>query len=180
MQTMRFGLAAVAIAGLALAGCGKADDGPKTMEEAKQEAAKLDRPKPGQYTQSMKITKFEMADAPPEMAKQMQATLGQQQATSFCLTDQMADEGYQEMFREVSRDGQCKYDRFNVSGGTLDAVMKCDSPAEGQGTIKLNGKVSSEGSDITVEIDSTNSESTLGRTVIGMKMSTKRTGDCPK
>ena len=34
-------------------------------------------------------------------------------------------------------------------------------------------------SDIAVEIDSTNPASPMGRSVIGMKMVSKRTGDCP-
>ncbi len=57
-MAIRTGTAALALGMLALAGCNQADKGPKTMEEAKQEAAELERPEPGQYTQSMKVTKF--------------------------------------------------------------------------------------------------------------------------
>lgn len=180
MKMTKAGLAALAITGLALTGCGKTDDGPKTIEEAKQEAAKLDRPKPGQYTQTLKITKFEVPGAPPEMAKQMQTTLGQQQNTSFCLTEQMADQGFQDMFREIGKDGQCKYERFNAAGGKLDAELKCESPAEGKGTIKIAGDVSAEGSDVAVEIDTVNPASPMGHTIIAMQMVSNRIGDCAK
>lgn len=46
-------LAAATFAVLSLSVCGESDISPKSMEEAKEEAAKLDRPKPGQYKQTM-------------------------------------------------------------------------------------------------------------------------------
>ena len=60
-------LAVLAVLPLALTACDSADKGPKTLEQAKKEAAKLDRPEPGQYRQSTKITKFDVPGAPPEM-----------------------------------------------------------------------------------------------------------------
>ena len=41
---LRTGTAAIAFAALALASWNQADKGPKTMEEAQKEAAKLERP----------------------------------------------------------------------------------------------------------------------------------------
>jgi hypothetical protein len=178
VMAIRTGTAALALGMLALAGCNQADKGPKTMEEAKQEAAELERPEPGQYTQSMKVTKFEMPGAPPEMAAQMKAALGQAQATEFCLTKEMSDKGFEEMFREIGKGGECKYQRFDVSGGKLDALLECESKTEGKGTIKMAGTVGSEGSDVTVEIDTKNPASPMGNTVIGMQMISKCTGDC--
>lgn len=178
-MTMNKGVVALAFGALVLAGCNQAYKGPKTMEEAQKEAAKLERPKPGQYTQTMKVTKFEMPGAPPEMAAQMKATLGQAQATDFCLTQEMSDKGFEEMFREIGKGGECKYQRFDVSGGKLDALLECESKTEGKGTIKMAGTVGSEGSDVTVEIDTKNPASPMGNTLIGMQMVSKRTGDCP-
>jgi len=179
MGMNRNGVAALALAALALTGCGKADDGPKTVEQAQQEATKLDRPEPGQYSQTMEVVKFEMPGAPPEMAKQMQTALGQRQNSVFCLTDKMAEEGFQNMFREIGKDGQCKYQRFSVAGGKLDAELACQSATEGKGTIKLAGTVGADGSDVTVEVDTTNPASPMGHTVIGMHLVSKRIGDCP-
>lgn len=170
---------ALACGALALSACGQSDSGPKTMEQAQQEAAKLDRPAPGQYAQTMTISRFELPDAPPEMAQQMKAMLGQDQKTEFCLTAEEAEKGFQDMFQEVGKDGECKYERFDVSGGRLDAVLQCQSEAEGKGTIKLTGNVTSQGSQVEVEMDMTSPASPMGRTLIGMKMETRRIGDCP-
>jgi len=180
---LRTGTAAMAFAALvavgALAGCNQADKGPKTMEEARKEAAKLERPEPGQYTQTMKVTKFEVPNAPPEMAKQMQAAMGEAQTTTFCLTKEMSDKGFQQMFNELGKDGECKYERFNVAGGRLDALLQCESKAEGKGTITMTGTVGSQGSDVSVEIKTVNPASPMGNSTIAMQMVSKRTGDCP-
>lgn len=178
-MVLRMEIAVIGFAALALAGCNQADKGPKTMEQAQKEAAKLERPQPGQYTQTVKVTKFEIPNAPPETAKQMQAAMGEAQTTSFCLTREMSDKGFEEMFREVSKNGDCKYQRFNVSGGRLDALLECASKTEGKGTITMAGTVTSQGSDVTVEIDTVNPASPMGSSTIGMNMVSKRTGDCP-
>lgn len=171
--------AAIALASLALAGCNQAEKGPKTMEEAQKEASKLERPEPGQYTQTMKITKFEIPGAPPEAVAQMKTAMGQQQDTNFCLTKEMSDKGFQEMFNEIGKGGECKYERFNVAGGRLDAVLQCENPTEGKGTITMAGSVGSQGSDVTVEIATVNPASPMGNSIIGMQMVSRRTGDCP-
>jgi len=162
-----------------LAGCNQTDSGPKTVEEAQQEAAKLDRPVPGLYSQTMKITKLEMPDAPPEMVKQMQAAMGQSEPTDFCLTEEMAKEGFEQMFQEIENEGECTYDRFDVSGGKLDALLQCESKEQGKGTITMSGNVTSQGSDVTVEIATVNPGAPMGNSTIGMQMVSKRIGGCP-
>lgn len=175
----RIGAAAMALGALALAGCNQADTGPKTMEEAQEEAAKLERPEPGLYSQTMKVTKFEVPEAPEAMKAQMKAAMGEAQQTEFCLTEEMSQKGFEEMFREVGNEGECKYQTFTVAGGKLDAVLECESPQQGKGTIKMAGNVGSDGSDVTVEVNTTNPASPMGNSVIGMQMVSKRIGDCP-
>ena len=71
MRSMKLAIMLVPVAALALAACDKPDKGPKSMDQAKQEAAQLERPDPGQYKQTTKITKFEVPGAPPEMVAQI-------------------------------------------------------------------------------------------------------------
>lgn len=167
---------AAILAALPIAACDKpADTGPKTTEQAKQEAAKLDRPKPGLYAQTMTVTKFELPGAPPEVAKQLSAGMSKAQEHSFCLTQEMADKGYRDMFDKIGKDGECRYDRFDVSGGRLDAVIHCENQREGKGTITMSGTVSAEGSDVNVSLDQTGGQNAK----IAMHVVSKRTGDCP-
>lgn len=170
---------ATALVAVLLAGCSKqADTGPKSMEEAKAEAEKLDRPSPGQYSQTITITQFELPGAPPQAAEQIKKAMQQQQQGSFCLTEKMANEGYREMFSEFSKSGECKYQRFDVSGGRLDAVLDCQGADQGKAHIVLAGKVGSEGSDVTVNIDQDNPANPLGKAKIGMHLVSQRTGEC--
>src|ERR1700712_4753104 len=153
-----------------LAGCDKADKGPKTMEQAKQEAATLDRPKPGLYKQSLSIAKFELPGAPPGAAAQMQAAMGKAQESNFCMTAEMANQGFRDMFDKVGKSGDCKYDRFTVSGGELDALLHCENAAQGKGTITMVGKVGEEGSDINVAIDQQGGRPPMANAKIGMHL----------
>jgi hypothetical protein len=171
--------ATAAFAVLSLSACGKSDTGPKTMDQAKEEAAKLERPKPGLYSQSMTISKFEIPGAPPEVAKAMQDAMTKGQEHQFCLTAEMAEKGYRDMFDKVGGNGECKYDRFDVSGGKIDAVLQCANATEGKGTITMSGTVSEEGSDVNVAVEQQGGKAPMANTKIAMHVTSKRIGDCP-
>jgi len=177
---MKYGVSTAAIlaAALQLAGCDSANEGPKTIEEAKEEAGKLERPRPGQYKQTMTVTRFELPGAPPGMAQHLKTAMGQSQEQEFCLTEQMSEQGFKDMFQKIGKGGECTYDRFDVSGDKLDAQLHCQSEAEGKAQFVLAGTVAPEGSDINVSIDTNNPKSPMGAARIGMHMVTQRIGDC--
>lgn len=182
----RFGGKALFICGLAalalsLAACGKKQEssGPKSMEEVKQEAAKLDRPSPGQYKQTMEIKKIDVPGMPPEAAGQMKAMMEKSQVREFCLTREDSEKGFRDMFKDMGkRDGQCTWARFDVSGGQIDAQMECQSTEGGKGVIKLAGTVSETGSDVTMDMDMSGARQPMGNMKMTMHMTTQRLGDC--
>ena len=164
---------------LTLAGCNKTDTGPKTMEQAKQEAANLERPEPGQYRQVTKITKFEVPGAPPQMVEQIKKMMeGQNNNVTYCLTKEESDKGFEEMFRK-GKEGNCKYDRFNASKSTLDAIMVCDTGQGSQARMTLNGTISATGSKVNVNVEQKGSKAQMGNANIAMQMETNRIGECP-
>ncbi len=177
-KTILFTAAAV-LAISTLAGCNKADKSPKTMEQAKQEATKLERPKPGLYKQSMTISKFEIPGAPPAAAAQMQAAMGKAQEHNFCMTAEMANQGFRDMFNKVGKSGECKYDRFDVSGGRIDALLHCENAAQGKGTITMAGTVGEEGSDVNISVDQQGGQAPMANAKIAMHVVSQRIGDCP-
>jgi hypothetical protein len=169
----------VAAATFALAACDGADKGPKTMAEAKEEAAQLERPEPGQYKQMTKITRFDVPGAPKEMVEQIRKMMeGQNNDLTYCLTKQDSEKGFEEMFKK-GREGNCKYDRFDASANTIDAVMVCETGEGGSARMTLNGTVSSTGSKVNVNVEQKNAKSPMGNATIAMEMETSRTGDCP-
>lgn len=169
---------AVVLSVLLVAGCKQGDSGPKSMEEAKAEAQKLDRPRPGQYKQTVSITQFEIPGAPPQAQEQLKQAMARQNEIDFCLTEEMAAKGFRDMFQEVGKNGECKYDRFDVSGGKLDAELNCEAPGKGKAHIVLSGKVTPEGSDVTVTVDQDHPTDPMGKAKIGMRMTSQRMGDC--
>ena len=170
-------LTAVAI--LALSACDKADKGPKSMEQAKAEAAQLERPDPGQYRQTTRITKFEVPGAPPEMVAQIRKMMeGQGGNLEYCLSKAETEKGFEEMFRKGAQ-GDCKYDRFDASANTIDAIMTCKAGEGGSARMTMNGTVSSTGSKVTVNVEQKNDKSPMGNANIAMELETKRIGDCP-
>lgn len=165
---------------LSLGGCGSKEEasGPKSMEEVKQEAAQLERPEPGQYKQTVEITRLEVPGMPKEAAEQMKAMMTASQESVICLTKEDTDKGYRDMFKDVGKGNQCSYSRFDVDGGKLDAQMDCASAQEGTATMKINGSVSPGGSDVTIDMDVKGGQQPMGNMKMTMHMTTQRVGDC--
>ena len=169
----------VPVAALALSACDKADKGPKSMEQAKSEAAQLERPDPGQYQQTTKITKFEVPGAPPEMVAQIRKMMeGQGGNLEYCLSKADTEKGFAEMFKKGTQ-GDCTYDRFDASANTIDAIMTCKAGEGGTAKMTMNGTVSSTGSKVNVNVEQKNDKSPMGNANIAMELETKRIGDCP-
>jgi len=164
---------------LSLAACGDADKGPKTVEQAKQEAQELQRPEPGEYRQSTRITKFDVPGAPKEMIAQLRTMIeGQNDNKTFCLSKGEADKGFEEFFKK-GRDGDCTYDRFDASANTLDAIMICTDPSGATMRMAINGTVTATGSKVKVDVAQKNDKSPMGNANMAMEMETKRLGECP-
>ena len=174
-------LTGASLATVLLAGCGSpepTEGEPKTMIEAKAEASKIDRPRPGQYRQVVEITRFEMPTIPNEDSDRMAEMVKATQETEFCLTKEESEKGFRDMFQDVGKGGECRYSRFDVTGGKVDAQLDCASVTEGTATFVLSGNVGPNGSDVTIDADMKNPSSPTGTAKIGMHMKTDRLGDC--
>jgi len=167
-----------AAATLALAACDKADKGPKSMAEAKQEAAQMERPDPGEYKQTTRITKFEVPGAPPQMVAQIKKMMeGQNNNLTYCLSKADTDKGFEEMFKKGAQ-GNCKYDRFDATSNTIDAILVCDNSPGGTARMAMKGTVSSTGSQVTVDVQQKDAKSPMGNANITMELKTERVGEC--
>jgi hypothetical protein len=164
---------------LPLAGCDKPDKGPKTLDQAKAEAAQLSRPAPGQYRQTTKITRFEVPGAPPQMAERMKQMMGGTgQTATYCLSKADAEKGFEEMFKNVGK-GECRYDRFDATSGTIDAIMVCKTGPSSTAKMAMNGTVSTTGSSVKVDVEQTGGSGPMDNAKIGMDISSERISDCP-
>ena len=163
----------------ALAACDSADKGPKSLDQAKAEAKRLERPEPGLYQQTMKFTRFEVPGAPKEVVEQIKGMMqGAGQSTKYCLTKEDSDKGFEEMFKKVG-EGDCNYERFDASASTIDAILVCTNPQGGTARLAMNGTVSKTGSAVKVDVQQKDDKTPMGNANIAMEVSSKRVGDCP-
>lgn len=179
---MRAAKVSMVFLALVLSACGakQQDKGgeSKSMEEVKQEAAQLQRPQPGKYTQKVEITKMDVPGMPSEAAEQMKTMMAKAQVQTFCLTQAEADKGYRDMFDDIGKGRECTWSRFEVDGGRLDAQMQCKSGDQGQVAIQLAGTVTARGSDVTAKMAMSGSAAPAGAMNMAMHMTTLRVGDC--
>lgn len=176
---MRLLLAVLPLAlGFGLAACNQKSETPKTSEQVKAEVAKAERPQPGQYRTTIKVTDFSIPGMPAERAAQMKGMFGDTGKTiEYCLTKADADKGFEEVNKRAAQ-GDCTYDRFSASGGKIDAKMTCKTAQGMTMAYEMQGTFSSTASQMSMKSD-TSMPGMPGR---GMHMeaevTNQRIGDC--
>ncbi|MGH6787279.1 MAG: DUF3617 domain-containing protein [Novosphingobium sp.] len=170
---------AVTVAALALAACNQSS-GPKTEAQVKAEVAGMVKPRPGQYETTVKVINFEIPGVPKEQSekfKAMFASTGQSQG--FCVTKEESEAGYKDFTKKLAQ-GNCTYDRFEASGGSLDAKLTCKTGQDMTAVIEMTGKMTEESSDMHMKMEQTGAGplSAKGAVKMEMEMSSKRVGDC--
>jgi hypothetical protein len=173
-----------ALALVALAACNSG--GPKSEEQVKEEIAKIEKPQPGQYKSSMKVTKFEIPGLGAKEAEAFKGLMaGTAQNQTYCITKEESEQGFKEMTKQFEK-GKCTYERFDATGGRLDARMTCEVGAGMTSTVEIAGTTTSEGSNMVLKINQTAKGGAGqgfgpggGSMNIEMEVSSQRVGDCP-
>jgi hypothetical protein len=173
----------VAVAVLMLAGCGSSSDdeaagGKVKVEEAARQAAKLERPQPGQYRQTMEITKFEVPGMTEKNSAQFKAMLAKVPAKTYCLTEEDAGKGFKNMLDKLPGDNQCSYSKFDVDGGKLDAQMECKDASGEIARARMAGTIGPQGSDVKLDMEQPMPGMAGKTAIMSMHMTTTRLGDC--
>lgn len=170
----------MAMAGAALvAGCsggGDADadgSGDVSLEEAaKQAEASGLKPEAGFYKATITMTGIEIPGMPAEMEGH---GAGMTTTTEYCLTQAEVDKGFEEMMKR-GQNGECSYERFNLDGGDLDAVMVCKTP-QGDARMEMTGTATPTTSDFTATM-AMNFDG-MGEGTMKFAAKHERVGDCP-
>lgn len=174
-------VSAVAALALAVAACGSSDDkaadGPVSLKDVAAAAEDMPSPKAGQYESTVELIELDIPGMPDDAKAQMKAAAGQSMAqkNSFCLSEEEASKGPEQMVQNMAN-SNCTFERFNVSGGSIDAKMACTGQGGMQGAVELNGTMSSTSSSITMNMlqKGPNGE----QMKMKMKVDSKRIGDC--
>lgn len=176
-------MAGIGAVALMVAGCGgttSADadgDGEITAEEVADitsAAVENIRPQAGQYRSTTQLLEVDLPGAPQEVVAMMQSRMSGQQ-TEYCLTQEEVDKGFEEMARR-SQQGDCSYDRFEISGGAMEAEMSCSTPDGGVTRMTMEGTGTPTSSDMMMNI--TGSIPGMGDAKMVMNVKSERIGDC--
>lgn len=167
------GALAVLLAACSGGGAGDADgDGSTSGAQAAEAAAEVPRPQPGLYKATITMTGVDI----PGMGADMRGHGGGMTTTSeYCLTDKDVQDGFAEMMKRW-QDGSCRYEKFSVDGGTLDAVMLCQTN-EGEARMEMQGTATPTGSEfdarMKMDLDG------MGNGTMRFAAKHERIGDCP-
>lgn len=145
----------------ALAACGKAD-GELT---------------PGNWKNTMAMTKFEIPGAPPAIAQRASAMLGQAQSNEICLNAAQAKLGVRDFSRSMQQ-GDCKMEGFTQGGGKMSGKLVCTGGSLGATTMTMNGTYTMEKIEMTMAGELNQPQIPGGKANIAMKITSERAGDC--
>jgi hypothetical protein len=180
---MRSALILIACAGV-LAACNK---GPEVSvenasvgevaEKVRQATGSDSFVEPGKWQTKISLLDIEVPGMPPQVAQQMKQTMARVQEQSYdtCLTEADVKRPKEDFF--AGKNSDCRYDHFTMSGGKIDAALRCDAKPSGTMTMTINGTYSRDAYEATMAMDLSG-----GPEGKGMKMKSRsesrRVGEC--
>ncbi len=167
-------------------GCGQGDASLKnaSVEDVANETKQAKMLTPGQWENETEVISVDIpglsGDEKAAMAVMSRALIGKKKQTKNCLTPEQAKQPSADLLAGDAN-GNCKFETFSISGGTMNAVMKCVDPQQrGSMTMKMNGLYGGDTYAMTSEIKMAGAPGMPGGAgmVIKSKNSGKRIGDC--
>lgn len=152
-----------------------------TENDVKSKLADAPTLRPGQYESSFQITRFDVPGVPAEAQAQLRQmmTSAAQVQQSYCLTEEQAERGAQDMFRELSKtNGECQFDRFDVDGNQVEGRLTCVARGGGRVEMAMSGTMADTSSEIEMTANITDPNMPQGRATMVMTVASRRTGDC--
>lgn len=156
--------AATLVAGLAAVNTMYGEVSAQTLDEEM-------RPTAGQYQANLQLVAIDLPDAPPEIANMMGTMMNRD--FDYCLTEAEVEEGYRSVMNRTQQ-GECTYQRFNASGGQIDAAMTCDVDGR-EMVMEMTGTGTSTSSDVTMTMTG---DFGIGPGTMTMRIVQERVGAC--
>jgi hypothetical protein len=149
----------------------------EVAQQVREAAADQSFVEPGKWHSDVTVLDIDVPGLPPQMAQQMKQTMGKMQEHGFdsCLTEADVKRPKEDFFAGDRHN--CRYDHFTMSGGKIDAALKCSGRASETMAMTINGSYSRDAYDATMAMDVTG-----GPGGQGMKMRSRsvahRVGQC--
>jgi hypothetical protein len=142
-------------------------------EQPKAAAApKVSALQAGQWETTSQVTRLTQKD---QGAPKIDTPAGTKSTDSVCIGEGEAKKPAPALF--AGSEGECAYDNFYMSGGTINATMRCTRPGlSGEILVSAYGDYSADSFEAT--IDTSTHLATDGDVVIASKMTGRHVGPC--
>ena len=132
---------------------------------------------PGQWQTKVTIEDISIPGMPASTAAQMKGMFAQQRNATidYCLTPEEAKRPGGKFFTGEETKN-CRYDHFTMSGGKVDALMRCEGEQSAQMTMKMSGSYKPNSSTTRSEMEITGGRD--GKMTIKATSEARRTGEC--
>lgn len=171
----------ICMVGAALvAGCGQSDSDvdmrnasvSDVANEVADAADSGEMIRPGKWETTTTIESFDAPGMPPQVREAMRQA-NQPTTDSNCVTEEDVKNPRGKMF--TGADKSCRYDRFTMGGGKIDATMTCTADGGSQ-TARLEGSYSANR--YTMKMSSQVRGGESGDATMVMRIDAKRVGQC--
>ena len=131
---------------------------------------------PGEWQVSGTMEEFNIPGMPPEAQSAMKQAMSDRGNMSYkyCLTPEQAKKPQGKFFNDKAAKS-CRYDHFNMGGGKIDAVMRCDAQPSSM-TMTIDGTYGADSYETHVKMDMAGGPQ--GSMSMKMRSEAKRIGEC--
>jgi len=109
---------------------------------------------PGKWETKVSMLDVDIPGMPPQMAAQVKQGMAKMQEHSFssCLTEEDVKRPKEDFF--AGNNKNCRYDHFTMSGGKIDAALRCEGePKGGAMNMTINGSYSRDSYEATMAMN---------------------------
>ena len=131
--------------------------------------------RPGKWQSRVQIERFELPGAPPAAAEAMRSMQQRSQVHESCLTAEEARRPKEDFFAGEGKN--CRYERFTMGNGKIDAVMKCSGDGMAQ-TMAMQGTYGPDAYQMRMSMNAQAGSGPPGGMTMTMRVDAKRIGEC--
>ena len=108
---------------------------------------------PGRWETKVSLLDVDIPGMPPQMQQQMKQHMASMQEHGYatCLTEADVKRPKEDFF--AGKNKECRYDHFTMSGGKIDAALRCEGKPSGAMTMSINGSYSRDSYEATMAMD---------------------------
>jgi hypothetical protein len=131
--------------------------------------------RPGRWESQVTVQEMVVPGMGVNLADQMTGDASQTQKHSSCLTAEHTKRPQEDFFTGANKN--CRYDRFNMADGKIDAVMKCTEGPMSQ-TVNLQGSYTPDTYAMQMAMEAQGAEGSPAGMRMKMRVDARRVGEC--